>query len=411
MQKSVVIAALAVAALLSFASARPARAVDPAAPVAPAAASPVKFRKITISEKFYSEGACAADFNRDGHVDYAGGGWWYEGPDFKKPHRYYEGEAVDPKGYSNNFLSYSHDFNGDAYPDILVLGFPGKESFWYANPQGKDAPWERHVAVAVTDNESPAFGDLTGDGKPEIIFHTGGQLGWAEPDPTDPTKPFKFNAASAPPNPRFQKFTHGLGYGDVDGDGKMDLLEARGWWRQQPGTDPAWAQHEYPFGKGGAQMHAYDVDGDGDNDVITSHSAHEYGLAWFENQGKDDKGGIKFERHWILSDKAGEKTGGVQFSQLHAVELADINGDGLKDIVTGKRYWAHGPGGDPEPMAAPVLYWFELTRAGGKAAYIPHRIDDASGVGTQVMAVDVNNDKRPDIVVGNKRGQFVFVQE
>ena len=101
----------------------------------------------------------------------------------------------------------------------------------------------------------------------------------------------------------------------------------------------------------------------------------------------------------------------MQFSQLHAVALADIDNDGLKDIVTGKRYWAHGPTGDPEPMAAPVLYWFKLTRENGKVQYTPHLIDDDSGVGTQVTVADVSEDGKPDVLIGNKRGQFVFIQE
>ena len=100
---------------------------------------------------------------------------------------------------------------------------------------------------------------------------------------------------------------------------------------------------------------------------------------------------------------------GVKFSQLHAIDLADIDGDGLLDIITGKRFWAHGPKGDAEPGAPAVLYWFGLTRKGGKAEYIPHRIDDNSGVGTQVAAGDVNGDGLLDIVVGNKKGAFVHL--
>ena len=113
----------------------------------------------------------------------------------------------------------------------------------------------------------------------------------------------------------------------------------------------------------------------------------------------------------IVGKSPSEGETGIVFSQPHAIDLVDMNGDGLKDIVTGKRFWAHGPEGDPEPNATPVLYWFELKRDGGKAKWIAHIIDDASGVGTQVVARDVNGDKKPDVIVGNKRGAFVFTRK
>ncbi|MCB1127533.1 MAG: VCBS repeat-containing protein, partial [Verrucomicrobiae bacterium] len=86
------------------------------------------------------------------------------------------------------------------------------------------------------------------------------------------------------------------------------------------------------------------------------------------------------------------------------------DGDGLKDLITGKRFWAHGPQGDVEPNAPAVLYWFKLTRGPNGAEFVPHLIDNDSGVGTQVVATDSDGDKRPDIVVGNKKGLNVFLQ-
>lgn len=373
------------------------------------------FKKIKLSDQFFSEGATFGDLNKDGKADVIAGPYWYEGPDFVKRHEYYKASAFDPQVYSNNFFAFTHDFNNDGWLDIFIIGFPGQSADWFENPQGKDGEWPKHQAFASVDNESPTFGDLNGDGKPELIFNTGGQFGWAAPDTAHPDKAWVFHKASGKDD-RLQRFTHGLGYGDVNGDGKADLLEAQGWW-EQPATldgDPDWRFHPFKFytdghGNGGAQMYAYDVDGDGDNDVITSLQAHGCGLAWFENK-KNDKGEIAFERHLILSDNPDEKINGVQFSQLHAIDLIDMNGDGLKDLVTGKRYWAHGPKGDISADSPPVLYWFELSRKDGKVQYLPHIIDEDSGIGTQVVAGDVNGDGKPDVVVGNKRGQFVLLR-
>lgn len=383
------------------------------------------FTKQKLTSEFWAEGAHFADFNRDGAVDINAGPYWYQGPDFKVRHEFMppptgsfkrktaEGveETVagyDPLGYSKNFLSYTHDFNADGWPDILVFGFPGEDTSWYENPRGREGHWQRHIVLEVTDNESPALLDVTGDGKPEIICNSGGFIGFAAADWKQPDRPWKFHPIS--PKGSWQRFTHGIGVGDVNGDGRTDFLEKDGWWEQPASLEnsPVWKKHEFNFGSGGAQMFAYDVDGDGDNDVITSLAAHGYGLAWFEHQKKD--GAITFVPHVFMGQEPKENRYGVKFSQLHALDLVDIDGDGVKDIVTGKRYWAHGPNGDPEPNAEAVLYWFQTVRGKDGVDFVPHRVDADSGVGTQVSAGFVNKDGLPDIVVGNKKGVFVFLQ-
>ena len=159
----------------------------------------------------------------------------------------------------------------------------------------------------------------------------------------------------------------------------------------------------------GAQMFAVDVDGDGDNDIITAIDAHGWGLAWFEHL--KEGGNITFKKHIIMGTRDEEAKYGVGFTQPHALALADIDGDGLSDIVVGKRRWAHGPNGDIEPMAEPVLYWFKLVRDSAGARFEPHLIDRASGVGVQVTAADVNGDGRPDVLTVSKLGAFGFYNE
>jgi hypothetical protein len=191
----------------------------------------------------------------------------------------------------------------------------------------------------------------------------------------------------------------------------VDILEANGWW-QQPASlqgDPAWQHHPALFGKGGAQMFAYDVNADGRADVITSLAAHEYGVAWFEQT--NDGGAIGWTRHLITGTPREPGETGIVFSQPHALDLIDMNGDGLKDIVTGKRFWAHGKDKDPEPGADKVLWWFELNRQGSAAKWIPHLIDNDSGVGTQVAGIEINGDGKPDVLVGNKKGVFVHLRK
>lgn len=406
-----------------------------------------RFVKLQLTDRYYCDGVTAGDINRDGLMDVVAGPFWWQGPDFTTAREFYPAEPLPPEASpSNSMYSFVHDFSGDGWPDILVLGrVKLHAAYWYENP-GQDATadnsplWQKHFAFERVRGESPTLLDLDGDGRPQIICHWDGRWGWIEPDPAAPRDPWRFHPLSTPGDSglkpdkdegEWRYFYHGEGVGDVNSDGRLDLLLNDGWYEQPPAPaapmpglgqagSPPWRFHRGTFStdRGGAQMFADDVDGDGDSDVITALNAHGYGLAWFEQLGadapsRDDDlrvGDRRFRRHLLMGDRDAEPQYGVCFSQPHALDYADLDGDGLKDILVGKRMWAHGPTGDVEPQAPPVVYWFRHQRtAAGTASFAPQLIDDHSGVGVQITAADVNADGRLDVLTASKLGVFVFL--
>ena len=354
----------------------------------------ITFKKVPLDDVFRSEGCAVADFNGDGRADIAAGSVYYAAPDWKMRAIDETPREYDPKAYSNSFCNFADDVNRDGWADLIVVDFPGQQTWWFENPKGSAGAWKRHVATPATNNESPDFLDLDGDGRREILFSDGNfQMAYARPG-DGLTEPWRLTPISQPKAPGTAKFSHGLGAGDVNGDGAHDILVNQGWW-QAPSNESGdlWKFHPADFGPACAHMHVYDFDGDGDNDVLNS-SAHAYGIWWHE---QTDEG---WQTHEI------ERS----FSQTHSLCLADINGDGLMDFVTGKRWWAHG-GNDPGGGEPAVMFWFELTRRDGRPIWIAHQFDHDSGIGTQFEVADINGDGWLDVATANKKGVRVFLQE
>jgi len=374
----------------------------------------VRWQRINLDKTFRSEGVAAFDVNRDGKIDVVAGDLWYEAPNWKMHEIRTPGKYDPNTGYSRSFLNFGYDVNSDGWVDLICIGFPGADCHWYENPKNTPGHWKEHRIWHSACNETPNFLDLTGSGKPQLILGSQpeDQMGYLPIPPAGEVySKWTFHPVSAPGNPKNQgmdngsnQYYHGLGIGDFNRDGRNDVIIRDGWWEApEERTISPWEFHPFEIERTDmssamdcANIFVDDLDGDGDMDLISS-SAHAYGVWWWENID-----GKTLRQHVI--DKS--------FSQCHAMMYVDINGDGQRDIVTGKRYFAHNGHelGEHDPI---VMIWYEVKR-GNKSPpeFIRHEIVEGrdTGLGTQFEVTDVNGDGLPDIVLSNKKGVNLLLQ-
>lgn len=380
------------------------------------------FRRVQLDAVFRSEGVAVGDFNRDGFLDVAAGDVWYAAPDWRrhefrpmrdrsgKPTERYDGNT----GYSNCFASWVYDVNRDGWDDILVVGFPGAPCYWYENPRNQPGHWPQHEIWHSACNETPLFTDLTGDGLPELLLGSQPerQLGYLTvPPPERCHEKWTFHPigeAGEPTQNGTFMYYHGLGVGDVNGDGRLDVMIPHGWHEAPPApTEGLWRFHPWSLSKNNqghplpaANLYALDLDLDGDNDILMS-SAHQYGVWWFENPGGDFSGVFRYH----LIDES--------FSQSHALWLGDLAGDGVPTLVTGKRYYAHNGKGDPGEDEPVVMVAYRILREQGHPPRFERQEITAgrdTGIGTQFQVIDIDRNGRLDIVLSNKKGVNLLLQ-
>ncbi len=353
----------------------------------------VEFKKMLIDNVTY-EAAWVFDVNNDGRPDIVCGEYWYEGPDFVKKYKICD---VRQEGeYYDDFSDFGMDVNGDGFMDIITGGWWGETLRWRENP-GNYGEWKVHDIAWCGSIETIRFFDIDNCGVPEIFPNT----------PGHPQCFFKLITDEAGKGTeKFERYVigekssgHGMGFGDINGDGRVDILLSGGWLEQpeNPFQGP-WVFHEeYDLGRDASvPILAHDVTGNGLMDIIVGH-AHSYGLAWYEQViGADGA------RRWIRHDI--DDT----VAQYHDMVLVDIDGDGELELLTGKRYRAHC-GNDPGDNDPVGIYYFKMK--GG--AFEKHVIDygpagEASGVGIYFWAGDINGDGVLDIVAPGKEGLYIF---
>jgi hypothetical protein len=351
-----------------------------------------------------SETAAVADINRDGRLDIVSGENWYEGPAWIK-HRFRELSYTD--FYIDGFSDLPLDVDGDGYPDIISVTWFARKISWWRNPGKSAGPWKETIVDSGFPVEFALLVDLDNDGQArELLPQAGSQQtpqAWYEVK--DGT--FVKHVVSQ------QSYGHGIGAGDINGDGRADILTPKGWLEAPPDPrsgdwtfHPDWQDNTTQFGF----MYAVDLNGDGRNDVLTTN-AHGYGVFWLE-QGQNGQ----WTRHTIDDS----------WSQGHASTLIDLNHDGRLDLVTGKRYMAHN-GRDPGEREPLGVYWYEHRPApagtgpgaqgrgsdapgNGGVQWIRHLIDYGGrvGGGMQIPVVDIDGDGDLDLVCAGKSGLFLI---
>jgi hypothetical protein len=356
-----------------------------------------------------NEGCDIADFDGDGKLDVvAGRNWFSNGEWVPRPVRLIE----DINGYVRSNGDSAYDVNGDGRPDVVSVDFFSGNVMWYENPgpEGLQAGhlWPEHLLADTkqTTNESSWLVDLTGDGKPEWYSNQWNPklptLVWSltteEREVGEGQKKVKQQVPTMVGHQLGPISGHGMAFGDINNDGRDDILFGSGWY-ERPAEKPFetdWELHKNWELHGSCPMQVRDVDGDGKNDLIWS-KAHDYGIYLWRSLGTDENGNVKFDE--TLIDKS--------FSQAHCLQMVDLDGDGVEELVTGKRIRAHN-GGDPGSDEPPIMRYYVWNA--DKKAFDGYTINEGEvGAGLQIRTADIDDDGDIDIVVAGKDGtQILF---
>lgn len=329
------------------------------------------------------------DLDKDGHLDFvlgkkglgtAGPLYWFQ---YVSADQWVQ-HLVGTDTQSDVGLA-AMDVDGDGWIDLVTSGV------WYKNPGN---PREKQFIRMVYDGENKGAHDVLavdvdGDGKLDIVTMYGGPLPNRRQEgglrwykiPSDPTKPWERHIIG--------QGVHGAitphGAGDIAGNGHTDIVCADTWYENNDGKGTQWIAHKnIPFGRVGpfgmcVRCAVMDMDGDGKAEVVIL-DADITGSKGAVLKNADGKGG-KWEVHSLPQS--------FEYGSLHALAVADFNGDGRPDIASNEQEELL-PGGRTNPR---WVIWENL----GKLQFKEHIVLDQKLGGHEIQAGDVDGDGRIDI--------------
>ncbi len=272
------------------------------------------------------------------------------------------------------------DFTGDGLIDVVTGDItPGHERMiLYVAPDWKP--------VVLSSGIRTIFGvamDVNGDGRLDVVasrYHPG-LVYWLE-QPKDPVHDKWIYHVADDSAAGGADGVHGLWAGDVDGDGKLDLIASSGqpkgpvrdslvWFRIPQNPADKWERYLVADGDAPGLSHYVglgDVNGDGRPDVASAakDSAGGNWFAWWE-QGADVR--KPWKKHLIAENQFGSTN----------ILIGDLNGDGKPDFAASR---GHGSG----------ITWYEAT------AWTPHDISTQIKGPHSLALGDMNGDGKPDLV-------------